>query len=322
MVVAAVFTVKLRDDEAEQQFLNAFAPLLQHVVRNEPGALTYELHQVFENGRPVSHQYLVMERYSSLHDFEEVHLKSAHLQNLFQVVEGIAVEEQKLTVGSSAGVQRVMLSRPPECSDADSADPLLRKGVLVFAGARSGRKPAYTQEAKALARYIVEEAKQPLVYGGGTVGVMGELAKEAHALHGRVISVIPSSLSEREISGSMIGDRLYMTATMSERKSIMFAHANTVVALPGGVGTFDELLEVITLFQLNAYRPKIGIVNVCGFFEPFIALLRHLIAEGFLEECVFDFVVIKPSAVEVMEALRSFVPPPSPAFTLTWTSRP
>ncbi|KAG5508542.1 hypothetical protein GH5_06792 [Leishmania sp. Ghana 2012 LV757] len=322
MVVAAVFTIKLRDSEAEQQFLDAFAPLQQHVARNEPGTLTYELHQVFENGRPVLHQYLVMERYSSVRDFEETHLKSAPLQNLFKVVAGIAVEEQTLTVGSNVDSQPAIDSRPKVCSDNEIDDPLLQKGVLVFAGARSGSKPAYTQEAKALAKYIIEEAKQPVVYGGGTVGVMGELAKEARALNGKIISIIPSSLSEREVSGSMIGDRIYTTATMSERKSIMFAHANTVVALPGGVGTFDELLEVITLFQLNAYRPKIGVVNADGFFEPFIALLQHLIAEGFLEENVFDFVVIKPTAIEVMEALKSFVPPPSPASTLTWASRP
>ncbi|CAG9572311.1 ysine decarboxylase-like protein [Leishmania major strain Friedlin] len=322
MVVAAVFTIKLRDSEAEQQFLDAFAPLQQHSVRNEPGTLTYELHQVFEHGQPVPLQYLVLERYSSMRDFEEIHLKSAPLQNLFNVVAGIAVEEQKLTVYSNVASQPALDSRPQSWSEKDIDDPLLQKGVLVFAGARSGSRPAYTQEAKALAKYIVEEAKQPVLYGGGTVGVMGELAKEAHALNGKIISIIPNALSEREVSGAMIGDRIYTTATMSERKSIMFAHANTVVALPGGVGTFDELLEVITLFQLNAYRPKIGIVNVEGFFDPFVALLRHLIAEGFLEENVFDFLVIAPTAVEVMETLKSFVPPPSPASTLIWTSRP
>ncbi|CBZ25438.1 ysine decarboxylase-like protein [Leishmania mexicana MHOM/GT/2001/U1103] len=322
MVVAAVFTIKLRDGEAEQKFLDAFAPLYQHSVRNEPGTLTYELHQVFENGQPVPLQYLVLERYNSMRDFEDTHLKSAPLQNLFKVVAGIAVEEQKLTVYSSVASQPAMDSRPQVWSDKDVDDPLLQKGVLVFAGSRSGSKPAYTQEAKALAKYIVEEAKQPVVYGGGTVGIMGALAKEAQALNGKIISIIPNALSEREVSGAMIGDRIYTAATMSERKSIMFAHSNTVVALPGGVGTFDELLEVITLFQLNAYRPKIGIVNVDGFFDPFVALLRHLIAEGFVEEKVFDFLVIKPTAVEVMEALKSFVPPPSPFSTLIWTSRP
>ncbi|CAJ1021767.1 putative Antibiotic biosynthesis monooxygenase/SLOG cluster4 family/Possible lysine decarboxylase [Leishmania utingensis] len=322
MVVAAVFTIKLRNDEAEQQFLDAFAPLQQHAVWNEPGTLTYELHQVFENGQPVPHQYLVLERYSSMRDFEEIHMKSAPLQNLFKAVAGIAVEEQKLTLCSKATSQPAIDRKPQVWPDKAIDDPLLQKGVLVFGGARSGNKPAYAQEAKALAKYIVEVAKQPVIYGGGTVGVMGELAKEAQALNGKVISVIPNALSEREVSGSMIGDRIYMTATMSERKSIMFAHANTVVALPGGVGTFDELLEVITLFQLNAYRPKIGLVNVEGFFEVFIALLKHLIAEGFLEEKVLGFLVIRPTATEVMEALKSFTPPPSPAFTLTWPSRP
>ncbi|KAK7198704.1 lysine decarboxylase-like protein [Novymonas esmeraldas] len=322
MVVGVLFSIKLRDDEAEQQFLDAFAPEQQHAIHNEPGTLTYELHNVFEDGKPVPRKYLVLERYHSMRDFSEVHEKSAPFKKLFAAAAGIAIEEQQLLVCSNVDSQSALNSRPQVWSEKDIEDPLLEKGVLVFGGARSGSKPAYTQEARALAKCIVEDAKQPLVYGGGTMGVMGEVAKEAHALHGKVISIIPDALSEREVSGSMIGERIYITATMSERKSIMFAHANTVVALPGGVGTFDELLEVITLFQLNAYRPKIGIVNADGFFDPFVALLKHLITEGFLEGAVFNFLVIRPTAVEVMEALKTFTPPPSPAYSLRWVSRP
>lgn len=109
---------------------------------------------------------------------------------------------------------------------------------------------------------------------------------------------------------------------MSERKSVMFASADTVIALPGGIGTFDELLEVFTLFQLNAFRPKIGIVNVNGFFDPFLDLLRHLIKEGFLEPHILNCFVIEDTALKVAQALENFTPPPSPAATLVWQSRP
>ncbi|KPA76193.1 lysine decarboxylase-like protein [Leptomonas pyrrhocoris] len=322
MVVAVVFSITFKNAESEQAFLDAFAKLQQHCIHNEPGTLTYELHQVFDQGEPVPFQYIVLERYSNLYHFEEVHLKSSPFRTLFRNIGELEVSEQTLRVATNVAAQPTLDAKPDVWSENDIEDPLLRKGVLVFCGARHGNKPAYAEEARALATYIVEELKQPLVYGGGTVGVMGTLANEVKDRGGKIISVIPGSLSSREVSGQTIGDLIYTTATMSERKSIMFAHANTVVALPGGVGTFDELLEVLTLFQLNAYRPKIGIVNVEGFFDPFLALLHHLVAEGFLEEKIFGFVVIKPTAVELMKALRDFVPPPSPAASLVWKSRP
>lgn len=322
MVVAVVFSITLENAESEQAFLDEFAKVQQHCIHNEPGTMTYELHQVFDDGKPVPRKYFVMERYSRLHDFQHTHAKSAPFQTLFQSIGELEVAETKLLVGSNVATQPALDAKPQVWSTNDIEDPLLKKGVLVFCGARVGHKSAYVAEARTLAKYIVEELHQPVVYGGGTVGVMGALVQAAEECGGKIISIIPASLSSREVSGSTIGDLVYTTATMSERKSIMFAHSDTVVALPGGVGTFDELLEVITLFQLNAYRPKIGIVNVQGFFDPFVALLRHLITEGFLEEKVFDFLVIRPTAVEVMEALRTFVPPASPAASLEWKSRP
>jgi cytokinin riboside 5'-monophosphate phosphoribohydrolase len=322
MVVAVVFTIALQNAESEQAFLDSFAKVQQHCIHNEPGTLTYELHQVFDQGKPVPRKYVVLERYADLHHFEDIHTKSSPFLALFDALDELEVEEKSLLVATNATSQPVLDAKPEAWSPKNIQDPLLQKGVLVFCGARHGNKPEYAHEASALAKYIVKELKQPIVYGGGTVGVMGTMVNAAKDCGGKIITVIPGPLSGREVSGNMIGDLIYSTSTMSERKSIMFAHANTVVALPGGVGTFDELLEVITLFQLNAYRPKIGIVNVKGFFDPFVALLHHLVAEGFLEEKVFDFIVIKPTAVELMDALRSFVPPPSPAASLVWKTRP
>ena len=322
MVVAVAFIIKLANAESEQAFLDTFARLQQHCIHNEPGTLNYELHQVFDQGQPVAHKYMVLERYSNMHHFEDIHVKSAPFQDFFAAIGELEVVEQSLVVGTNATSQPMLDKKPQVWSDKDIEDPLLKKGVLVFCGACHGNKPRYAEEARALAKYIVEELQQPVVYGGGTVGIMGAMANAAKDCGGKIISIIPGSLSTREASGNMIGDMIYTTSTMSERKSIMFAHADTVVALPGGVGTFDELLEVITLFQLNAYRPKIGIVNVDGFFDPFIALLNHLIAEGFEGKQVFDFVLIKPTAVELMEALRNFIPPVSPAASLEWKGRP
>eukprot|EP00388_Colpodella_angusta_P041817 GDKK01054341.1.p1 GENE.GDKK01054341.1~~GDKK01054341.1.p1 ORF type:complete len:132 (-),score=31.41 GDKK01054341.1:86-481(-) len=123
----------------------------------------------------------------------------------------------------------------------------------------------------------------------------------------------------REVSGEMQGDVTY-THTMAQRKSVMFSFSNTVIVLPGGLGTFDELLETITLLQLNAYRPKIGFLNINNFFEAFFVFLRHLISEGYVEEHIFDFFVVENSgnAEALLDKLDAFTVPASPA-QLTWT---
>lgn len=97
--------------------------------------------------------------------------------------------------------------------------------------------------------------------------------------------------------GEAIGDLVYKTRTMSECKNIMFAHASVVVALPGGLGTFDEVLEALTLLQLNAHPTKIGFVNVEGYFDFFLACVRKMIEEGFLEADWKDMFLVRPTAV-------------------------
>ncbi|EPY23841.1 lysine decarboxylase-like protein [Strigomonas culicis] len=223
---------------------------------------------------------------------------------------------------SEAALRQIAAEGEVPASGEGPMTALLQKGVLVFGGARPGQHASYTEEAAALGTYIAQTLQRPLVYGGGTVGIMGAAAQAAASAGGRVVAIIPAALKPREASGDMIGDLVYTTETMSERKSIMFAHADTVVALPGGVGTFDELLEVITLHQLNAYRPKIGVVNANHFFDPFLQLLRHLIAEGFVEEAVLDMVVVRPTALELMEALRDMPLPQSSTKSLVWNHRP
>lgn len=322
MVVGVIFSITLQDEAAAESFLQKFAALQQHCIHNEPGTLNYELHQVMEGGKIVPLKYLVLERYNSLSCLETIHNVSQPFQDFIASLSSIAIKEQHLVVTTTEQVQPLLHAKPQVWSASHVVSPLLRKGVLVFGGARHGNKEAYAAEARSLANCIATDLKQPAVYGGGTVGIMGELAKETKRVGGTVVAVIPESLCQREASGDMIGDVIYFTSTMSERKSIMFAHADTVVALPGGVGTFDELLEVITLFQLNAYRPKIALVNVEGFFDPLITMLQHFIDEGFVEKAVFDFLVIKPTAVEVVAALKAFVPPASPAASLQWNGRP
>lgn len=325
MVFCALFSITLETAEDSTAFINAFKKLQDHVIKNEPGTLTYEVHQVFADGKVVENQYVVVERYVSRYHLEEIHLKSAPFAEFFAVLGGLKVKAQNLQTYENDAVQAA-LDGMPASQDVGRTDPLLQRGVLIFGGARIGASPLYKEEAISLGKYIATKTQRPLVYGGGTVGVMGAVAETVKKSGGKVVAIIPKPLCPREASGEMIGDLIYYAETLSVRKSIMFAHADTVVALPGGVGTFDELLEVITLFQLNAYRPKIALVNVNGFFEPFLALLRHLVREGFLEDRVLQTVLVKETAEEAMQALENFTPPSSPSVgshpPLTWHTRP
>jgi uncharacterized protein (TIGR00730 family) len=110
---------------------------------------------------------------------------------------------------------------------------------------------------------------------------------------------------------------------MAERKSIMFALSDTIVALPGGLGTFDELLEALTLFQLSAHRVRIGLVNANGFFGPFIEMVHHLIDEGFLEEKGLQYFTVRNTSNELLDALvDSKAALAESAANLAWTSKP
>ncbi|RNE95006.1 lysine decarboxylase-like protein [Trypanosoma rangeli] len=322
MVYCVLFTATLREAAKEPAFLQAFRQMQQHCQEHEPGTLTYELCRDDEN--PL--RFYVVERYMSREDFEEGHMSNATLTAFLAHLQEKDLAETSLVKMSSHGLPaqlhaipantNVLQVRPPV------SDPPLRqqKGVLVFCGSSSGVRPSYTAEAEALGKYLAVNAKLPLVYGGGTKGLMGAVARATKQHGGKVIAVLPYALRPREAEGTLIGDVVYMTETMSERKSIMFAHSSAVVTLPGGMGTFDELLEVLTLLLINAHRTKIGFVNVDGYFEPLFACVRNMIQEGFVEAKCMDAFVVRPTAVELMQALESFQPPPTAS--LEWYVRP
>ncbi|ORC87772.1 lysine decarboxylase-like protein [Trypanosoma theileri] len=337
MVYCIVITLTLKSAVEEPLLLHTFNALQQQCQQYEPGTITHELLRDDEN--PL--RFSVVGRYASRESMEEIYEKNPLLHVFLQTTTSIA-SDRSYTKMSSVSVNEDLKSLQPGSISMEFVESVReavsaaatagnqeikephslrqQKGVLVFCGSRNGSRSSYVKEAELLGEYLALTLRRPLVYGGGTVGIMGTVALSTQQHGGRVIAVLPHSLAPREVSGAKIGDILYMTETMSERKSIMFAHADTVVALPGGAGTFDELLEVLTLLQLNAYRPKVGLVNVDGFFDPFIALMKHMVTEGFMEELVLQAFVVRPTAVELMQALESFTPPT--ITTLKWNARP
>ena len=153
--------------------------------------------------------------------------------------------------------------------------------LCVYCGSRRGVRTAYPAAAQALGRGIGERGWR-LVYGGGKVGLMGEVADAALAAGARVIGVIPQSLQQREVGHRGLHE-LHVVATMHQRKQMMAERASAFVALPGGIGTLEELYEVWTWRQLGYHDQPFGLLNVEGYYDELLRFMDRSVAEGFLE---------------------------------------
>jgi len=171
--------------------------------------------------------------------------------------------------------------------------------ICVYCGSGAGVDPAYKAAAETLGRSMAE-ADIRLVYGGGSVGLMGITARAVIEAGGQVTGIIPRFLSDRE--EKMVGlDEMIVTEDMHERKQMMFARADAFVALPGGVGTLEELVEQLTWAQLGRHRKPILLANIGGFWDPLAVLLGHMSEQGFIRpglEVVY----------EIAEAAEAIVP--------------
>lgn len=154
--------------------------------------------------------------------------------------------------------------------------------VCVYCASSNAIPSRYFETAQALGEGLARRG-WPLVYGGGSVGLMGAVAVAVHAAGGTVIGVIPQALLDREV-GYLQADELIVTMTLRERKQLMDDTAHAFVALPGGFGTLEELLEIITLKQLGYHAKPIVIVDVDGYFEPLLAQFERIFAEGFTHD--------------------------------------
>lgn len=179
--------------------------------------------------------------------------------------------------------------------------------VCVFTGSRPGVRASYRDAATGLGKMLAAE-KIGVVYGGASVGLMGALADAANSAGGEVIGVIPTWLDKREIANRELKD-LRTVGTMHERKALMAELSDAFVAMPGGFGTFDELFEVMTWSQIGLHTKPIGLLDIEGFFKPMVAFVDHMIREGFVAAEHTSLFVVRPTAEELLAALRAFVPP-------------
>ena len=156
------------------------------------------------------------------------------------------------------------------------------KYICVFCGSQTGSNPVYARAAVELARAIVAKG-MGVVYGGGSIGLMGVLADAVLAQSGSIIGVIPRALADREVAHDGL-TQLHLVTSMHERKAMMADLSDAFIALPGSYGTLDELCEAITWFQLDIHDKPVGLLNVDGYFDALLHMFDHAVAEGFLSE--------------------------------------
>lgn len=173
--------------------------------------------------------------------------------------------------------------------------------ICVFAGSSVGARPAYAEAAGQLGRALVQHGIG-LVYGGGSVGLMGTLADAALAVGGEVIGVLPRGLFRREVAHAGLSE-MHEVGSMHERKALMASLADGFIALPGGLGTFDELFEIVTWAQIGLHAKPIGLVDVEEYFQPVLALIAHGVRSGFIPEGNEELLLHASSPARVLEML-------------------
>ena len=184
------------------------------------------------------------------------------------------------------------------------------RSICVFCGASPGATPIYQEAAEALGRHLAENGIQ-LVYGGGAVGLMGMVANAALAAGGEVIGIIPQSLKDAEVGHSGL-TRLEVVDGMHARKARMAELSDAFIALPGGLGTLEELFEVWTWGQLGYHAKPLGLLEVNGFFDPLLTFLDHLVQERFVRQPHRDMLQRAASPADLIDALAAWKPLAAP----------
>jgi uncharacterized protein (TIGR00730 family) len=179
--------------------------------------------------------------------------------------------------------------------------------VCVYAGSSSGTRPEYTEASRAVIAEVVRRGAD-IVYGGGSLGLMGVLADTALAAGGRVTGVIPKFLDDREVGHKGVTD-LRVVENMHERKMLMAELADAFLVLPGGIGTLEEVVEMLSWSQLGLHRKPIGLLDVDGFYQPLITLLDHMTTESFISVDHRKFLLSNPDPINLLDAMESWEAP-------------
>ena len=182
--------------------------------------------------------------------------------------------------------------------------------VCVFCAANPGVNPAYATQAAAMGRFLAESGRR-LVFGGGRTGLMGALAEGALAAGGEVIGIMPRHLVDREVAHTGLTE-LLVVESMHERKSRLADLSDGFLAMPGGLGTLEELFEVWTWGQLGLHRKPYGLLEVGGFFGPLLGFIDHAVREGFIRQEYRDLLVVDTEPRALIARMEAMLPPALP----------
>ncbi|WCJ44350.1 Cytokinin riboside 5'-monophosphate phosphoribohydrolase LOG5 [Euphorbia peplus] len=180
------------------------------------------------------------------------------------------------------------------------------KRVCVFCGSSTGNKVFYKDAALQLGQELVSK-KLDLVYGGGSVGLMGLVSHQVHRGGGDVIGIIPKTLMRKEITGETVGE-VRVVSDMHQRKAQMARLSDCFIALPGGYGTFEELLEVITWAQLGIHDKPVGLLNVDGYFNLLLTFIDKAVDDGFIMPSQRSIIVSASNPKDLLHKLEEYVP--------------
>lgn len=191
-----------------------------------------------------------------------------------------------------------------------------KKRICVFCGSSHGVRLSYRNAAQQLGKAIASRG-MGLVYGGGSVGLMGVIANAVLEEQGEVIGVLPQALFNKELAHYGLTD-LRIVSSMHERKALMAELSNGFIAMPGGFGTFEEVFEVVTWAQLGLHRKPIGILNVDGYFDLFFEFLEHVLREGFIKPQHQQLMITSQDPNELLSSLIRHRPTEQVPKVINW----
>ena len=181
------------------------------------------------------------------------------------------------------------------------------EALCVYCGSRPGARASYVEGARELGHLLAERDIR-LVYGAGSVGMMGEIADAVLDRGGKVTGIIPSGLHHKEGTHMGVTD-LHVVSSMHERKAMMEEASDGLIAMPGGYGTLDELFETLTWAQLGIHKKPVGLLNIDGYWDPMLAMVDHMNKEGFLADGLRELIIDATAPAALLEAMAEFTPP-------------
>lgn len=182
------------------------------------------------------------------------------------------------------------------------------KALCVYCGSRPGERASYVEGARELGWLLAERGIR-LVYGAGSVGMMGEIADAVLEKGGLVTGIIPSGLHHKEVTHMGVTD-LHIVSSMHERKAMMEEASDGLIAMPGGYGTLDELFETLTWAQLGIHKKPVGLLNIDGYWDPMLTMVDHMNKEGFLADGLRELILDATTPEGLLEVMSRFTPLP------------